>query len=84
MEWFLFQLPAEVSLTTLHGQQIDLEANPLQKLNGVEVLVTQPPSNHMFPLKDKKGKIKIAGKFTKSLQVLKTLKTTKKRKDRSA
>ena len=70
-EWVLFQLPTDVPLTALDGKTLVLNSKGLQDLGGCKVMVSANPSDHVLPLRAKKGKLKVAGSLTRSVQVLK-------------
>jgi len=70
-EWVLFQLPADFPLSSLDGQKVDLGKQGLQSVGNSKVLVTATASDHVLPLREKKGKLKVAGSLTKSIQVIK-------------
>jgi hypothetical protein len=71
-EWVLFQLPADFQLSELDGKKLSLSQQGLQNAGNFKMLATQVPSDHILPLREKKGKIKVAGSLTRSVQVVKT------------
>ena len=70
-EWVLFQLPADLPLSSLDGKKVVLNNIGLQELGNCKVMVSANPSDHLLPLREKKGKLKVAGSLTRSVQVLK-------------
>ena len=70
-EWVLFQFPEDVSLSALDGQQLNLADYSVQNVGDCKVLITQTSSDHVLPLREKKGKLRVAGSLSRSAQVLK-------------
>ena len=71
-EWVLFQLPPDLQLSSLDGKKISMKLEGLQEVGNLKVLMTNAASDHVLPLKEKKGKLKVAGNFRKSVQVIKS------------
>jgi hypothetical protein len=71
-EWVVFQIPADFQLSSLDGQKLNLATKELQNVGNGKLLVSQAASDHILPLREKKGKLRVAGKLTKSVQIIKS------------
>ncbi len=70
MSWVLIQYPANFELSSLNGVQLDLDTQDVQQTEVATVLVTPPAAELVFPLKEKSGKLRVAGTFGRSIQVV--------------
>jgi len=51
---------------------LDLGARDVQNFTSGKFLVSQASSDHVLPLREKKGKLRVAGKLTRSVQIIKS------------
>ena len=82
-EWILFQLPVDMPLAMLEGVSLNLDGKGVQSAGVVDALVRGGSLDHMLPLKDKKGKLKVGGKLIKSVQIVKATKKKPRKADKS-